>query len=166
MGLPRSVCSSSVTLGQCFTPDTIRVNTTAKSRTVVWCQSLFWACLNVSNERNSQRWQVVDDGASNTLSLALPIATCSPESLCLTQNLPAFIPASHQSLPHSSMGRVLSSHSPGRSEFHRYEHTVVKDHYKLDLCRSSPVYSIRFRANGSHTSYQPDERALSVCESA
>lgn len=51
----------------------------------------------------------------------------------------------------SAHGENAVSHSPGRSEFHRYEHTVVKDQYKLDLCRSSPVYSIRFRANGSHT---------------
>ena len=89
-GFPRSVRPFGVTLGWCFTPDPIRVQSCAAWHARPGIVP-FWACLCLSG--NSQRRQVLHDDAY-TPSLTLAIATCLAGLSCLAQHLPPFLPAS------------------------------------------------------------------------
>ncbi len=114
-GFPRSVCSFSVTVGCCFTPGSLRVNTILLGR--AWPRTFtFWSCLGTAERCHSQRWQVLHDDASSTASLSLSIATCLPGSPRLTRRLPAFLPALDPGLPDQRTGKVLSRvHRGGES---------------------------------------------------
>lgn len=76
-GFPRSVCPFYVTLGRCFTPGSLRVQSCA-----AWHARPgtfpFWACLCLLG--HSQRRQDVPDDAYTPSSNILSIATCSAGS--------------------------------------------------------------------------------------
>ena len=163
-GFPRSMCSFSVTVGCCFTPGSLRINTILRGR--AWPRPFtFWSCLGTAERCPSQRWQVLHHDASSTASLSLSIATCLPGSRRLTRRLPAFLPALDPGLPDQRTGKVLTPvHRGGesrRSSPHSHEHTVVKEQ---DAEASSifaahpPILRDRFRANESHTSISSEEK--------